>query len=417
MDSGDDKSFLHEHREAVFRCVKCGACQAVCPTYQATGDEAQVARGRLSLLEAVLDGRLGITRGLDERISKCLGCMACERICPSGLQIHDIFLAARSGMTAARDSHRLTRQAVRSAARGSASPSSVIRTAGIVGEAVYNILPGSRLAPWWRDGRKRSLPPLGRKTFTDIAGDETSLSGARRRVALFPGCATNLVYPGTGLAAVKLLAEAGIEVAHPRTLQCCGLPFLSLGDRESARAAAEENLSLLTGLGADTIVTVCSSCALMLKALLPRLLGEEREDAAALAASVRDIHELLAGGELGAAGPQPAARVTWHDPCHMRHGLGMSAAPRDILAGLGGIEYIETGAGCCGGAGAFSFLHYDLALKIGRPRAEEIAAAGVDFVATGCPGCRTHLTDVLRRAGSDARVVHTAELVAGLVEP
>lgn len=416
MRRTSSNSLLWRHRDAVYRCVKCGACQAVCPTYQATGDEARVARGRISLLEAVLDGRLSFSRGLDERISSCAGCLACDAACPSGVNIHGALLAARADIAASRRRHRLTRLAVRSAARGSAGPPPLARRAGAAGEALYQRIPGNRLAPWWRDGRKRSLPAVRRATLADITGDASPAAGATARVAYFPGCSANLVFPETGLAALKVLTGAGITVEHPRALECCGLPFLSLGDREAAREAAEKNLESLAALRVDRVLTTCSSCALMLRELLPELLGRERDDVAALSAAVMDIHEFLAGESLEIAPRQgPDVSVTWHDPCHLRHGLKVTRQPRDIITRIEGIEYIDTGSGCCGGAGAFSFLHYDLALKIGSARAETIAASGAAIVATGCPGCRMHLTDVLRRAGSSARVVHTIELVAGEV--
>jgi glycolate oxidase iron-sulfur subunit len=416
MDRNDTKTLLEQQRDAVDHCVKCGACHAVCPTYQATGDEAQVARGRLSLVEAVLDGELEQTRGFYERISRCIGCMACDTICPSGVRIHEVILAAKADLAASRNSGRLARMATRSAAHGSAGPAPVARLAATIGETLYRKVPGNRLLPWWRDGSKRILPPTGGTQLSDLIGDYSPLAGATGRVALFPGCATNLAYTDTGLAAIKLLRSMGLEVAHPRELQCCGLPFLSLGDRDAARRAAEANLALLSGLDVDAVVTVCSSCGLMLKKLLPDLLGSDREEVVVLADSIKDIHELIADETVSLPEQKHAGKtVAWHDPCHMRHGLAIDSQPRDILTRIDGIEYIDIDPGCCGGAGAFSFLHYDLALKIGSARAEEITATGAEVVATGCPGCRLHLTDVLHRAGSTAKVVHTVELLAGEV--
>jgi glycolate oxidase iron-sulfur subunit len=154
----------------------------------------------------------------------------------------------------------------------------------------------------------------------------------------------------------------------------------------------------------------------MLKKLLPDLLGSDREEVVVLADSIKDIHELIADETVSLPEQKHAGKtVAWHDPCHMRHGLAIDSQPRDILTRIDGIEYIDIDPGCCGGAGAFSFLHYDLALKIGSARAEEITATGAEVVATGCPGCRLHLTDVLHRAGSTAKVVHTVELLAGEV--
>jgi glycolate oxidase iron-sulfur subunit len=129
---------------------------------------------------------------------------------------------------------------------------------------------------------------------------------------------------------------------------------------------------------------------------------------------VADIHELLFEIDAPPAPltGTPAGRITWQDPCHLGRGLGLTREPREIIAGLPGVEYVEAGMlSCCGGGGAFSLLHYDLALKIGSPRAEALAATGARQVATGCPGCRMQIEDMLARLGSPVKVVHTVELL------
>jgi glycolate oxidase iron-sulfur subunit len=137
---------------------------------------------------------------------------------------------------------------------------------------------------------------------------------------------------------------------------------------------------------------------------------------------VMDIHEFLAGGagETGHPGLAPArnelptGRVTWHDPCHLGRGLWLTREPREIIAALPGVEYVESGElSCCGGGGVFGLTHYGLSLKVGMARAEEIAATGAGLVVTGCPGCRLQLTDALSRLDSPAKVVHTVELLGG----
>lgn len=397
--------------------MRCGACMAVCPTYQATGEEAMVARGRLRLVEAVLDGQLGLTGGLAERISKCIGCHACESVCPSGVDVVEVLLATRAELAASGRHRILSRAATRRAIGGEQGvPPYALRLLATMEQAAYAKMPGFRLLPYWRPGGKRSFPAMQPKPLTELLPERSTPEKAVGRVAFYPGCAINLFYPATGLALVEVLNGAGIEVIVPRSWHCCGLPFRSLGDAATARLMAEANLQAMSGLEVDAIVTACSTCALALRRDLPRLL-EGRDDAAALAGSVMDVHEYLAtlDSPLSLAGPDETVRVTYHDPCHLRWGLEVTEEPREIIRQLPGVEYVEMpgGGGCCGGGGFFSLFHYDLSLKIGNRRAEDIAATGAQVVATGCPGCRTHLTDVLRRSGSQVRVVHTVELMAG----
>jgi len=117
-------------------------------------------------------------------------------------------------------------------------------------------------------------------------------------------------------------------------------------------------------------------------------------------------------------GATVAGKVTWHGPCHLGRGLGVTREPREIIAGLPGVEYVEAGElSSCGGGGVFSLTHYGLALKIGASRAKELAASGASVVATGCPSCRMHLEDMLGRLGSPIKVVHTVELLDGITPP
>jgi glycolate oxidase iron-sulfur subunit len=66
------------------KCILCGSCHAVCPVYAERLDEAEVARGRMALLQAVLSGELELTDRLNEILSTCIGCKACADSCPSG---------------------------------------------------------------------------------------------------------------------------------------------------------------------------------------------------------------------------------------------------------------------------------------------------------------------------------------------
>lgn len=346
----------------------------MCPSFLATGDEARSARGRATMLKALSAGQLGLTRGLDRRLSTCLDCGACAGYCPAGVDLPAAIKTVRREMTGIQGRERMIQLATRS----------LFHVAGAAASS-------------------RKIPEISR-----------SWRRPEARVVFFPGCAANLMNPESGLAAVRVMNAAGADVITPRGLNCCGQPLESLGDADTAAAMLRSNLQALAGIDVDAIVTICATCAIRLRDGLPRLSGVEPAPAVRLAAKVMDIHQWLAVRPLPQLKDAKVVTVTWHDPCHMRWQLGIYDEPRRIIKALPGVEYIESGrsGACCGGGGLFRFVHRGLALSIGRSRAGDISATGTEVVATGCPSCQVQLKAVLAGAESTPRVVHTVELIA-----
>ncbi|MHB9053648.1 MAG: (Fe-S)-binding protein [Thermoleophilia bacterium] len=419
-------AFLERFREQIRHCTRCAGCLPACPTFGATGEETLSPRGRMMLIGAALDGELPLTRSFARRLSQCLLCGACTAACPSGVNVSEAILAMREEL-ARSGSSRLARAGSR---RLFGVRPDARRRLLDFGGSVYGKAPNRDFVPWRYQGRKRAIPHPGRNPLEEVIAETTPAEGgpsesSARRVALFPGCATSLFYQQTAAAAVRVLARAGMDVVFPRGLGCCGQPLRSIGETAAAESLARKNLDILGRCHAGTVVTVCSSCALTLARAASRQEAEFQ---------VSDIHALLAGMRTGGAPPaEPATtsdmklagpgtadplppartRVAWHDPCHLGRGLGLIREPREIIAGLPGVEYVEAGELRCCGGGLLCLQHYGLALKIGIPRAEELAATGAMIVATGCPGCRMQLEDMLGRLDSDIRVMHTVELLDG----
>lgn len=413
----DTTALIEKYRDRVFNCMKCGACMAVCPTYKATGDESMVARGRLSLIEAALEGDLGLSGELGDRISKCIGCLACVSACPSGIEIDEIFMAARVRLAGANRRNAVYRSIARHLlGAGEDAPMRAARLLAALQHTIHGRL-ADLLPPYRHDRPRPSLPVFKKRTFSELESSFARPQKIRKRVAFFPGCAINLFYPSTGLALTRVLAASGIETVVPRGWSCCGLPFRHLGDADTAIRLAEDNIRLFSKLEVDTILTACPSCAYTLKVELPRLLGDKRLDVRSVSEKVADITTYLTPGKSGPgpSGSLGGVRATYHDPCHLRLGLGVTGEPREIIKRLPGVEYIEmpNPGDCCGGGGLFGLKHFELAQKIGAAMAEGIAGMGADFLVTACPGCHMQLSDILQRAGKKARPIHIIDMVAG----
>jgi Fe-S oxidoreductase len=257
------------------------------------------------------------------------------------------------------------------------------------------------------------LPRLAVKHLRDRYPELADGKGAdgAGRVAYFHGCAANYFDDGVGDAVISVLRRHGIEPALPPQ-RCSGTPVQTYGHEALARDHARFNLASLRGY--DTVVTGCASCTLMLKDYV-RLFdsGPEREAAESLARRVQHISEFVAG--LGAgpiARPEGVAkrrRITYHSSCHLR-AAGVTKQPRQVLAALPGVEFVEMQDAdrCAGGAGTYLVKDYDTAQRIFERKRRAILESGAEVVATSCPACMIQLTNGLRGA---VPVKHVAELL------
>ncbi len=376
---------LERFRNDIARCIKCGSCRAVCPSFLVDRDESCSARGRMALIKAVLDGRLAPTALYEERLETCTGCLACEAVCASSVPVSSIIQAARE--------HAVTacgRGILKSLmSRLFASPRAMQSTAWFAPLALH-YAPASFTLNRRRISR-RKRPPVQPK---------------KARLVFFPGCSIAYFQPAIGAACLDVLGSLGYEVIIPSGLACCGRPLLSLGDREAARSVAERNRTLFAD--AATVVTACASCSLTFKKEYPRLLRPE-----AGIPEFLDVHELVAR-EIAAASLRPLNKtVTWHDPCHLGRGQGLARIARDTIRAIPGITLVEMQDpdACCGFGGVMRITQRRVSDAIGDRKAANIIATKADAVVTGCPSCRMQIADALARSRSTIEVLHTLQLL------
>jgi glycolate oxidase iron-sulfur subunit len=404
------------HLNALWKCNKCGACTAVCPLYQETVNEGMAARGKLALLEAVVDGALAPSRTLRQKIEDCLLCGACAQSCPSLVPTTDLFLEARAAL---KDLLGLP-LSLQFLLYGLGSPR--LLAAGMPGlgflqRSGLTRLAGNRspvLAPAILRGALRAAPAVASRPYrarrypSDVGG-----KGARGTVAYFAGCFMNWGYADAAEATRLALHLAGYRVESPPVL-CCGMPHRVYGDTETARRLARMNIEALEQYA--VIVTDCASCGASLKEFRGLLADDPdyRERAQAVSARVEDVSEFLMKGALARPRGEVPLRVTYHEPCHLGRGQGVKTQPRELLKSIPGLEFVEMKSAdvCCGGAGSFCVTHPDLSEKVGATKVESILATRADVVASGCPSCISQLRAMLQTRGVDIRVCHPVELLA-----
>ncbi|MEU9509736.1 (Fe-S)-binding protein [Micromonospora sp. NPDC048170] len=378
--------------EQLSRCISCGFCLPACPTYAMTGDEASSPRGRITLMRALQDGTLPPDDGtLAEQSSFCLGCRACEPVCPAGVEYGSLLEQWRV--------HQW---------RGWRRPL-VARALMLLVEQRW-LLRLSGLARRAARGRA-ATPPQTAPTSTTQA-PTTPAPGAVSSAAPGPaaggpgapdaqlmlGCVERGLFPAVSRAAHALAPE----LAAPTAQGCCGALHAHNGDLAGGERLAERLGEDLPG----TIVTTSGGCA----AHLASVLGRDR---------VRELSTWIAGrpagAELRVAGRR--ARVALQDSCHLRNGLGVFAEPRTLLRQVADYVELPSAATCCGAAGTYSLLRPKESRRILDAKIDEIEAAGVDLVVVVNPGCLRQLRTGLRRRRSAVRAVHLAELLTRVEPP
>src|SRR5579872_4762903 len=167
---------------AVQACVHCGFCLAACPTYGELGQEMDTPRGRIILMKRVLEESLP-WEAAQPHVDRCLGCLACEPACPSGVQYRDLinpFRALARSHSPITTGKRL-RRAILSRVLPFPDRFRLAAHAGRIGKHFSAFLPRS-LRPML-DLLPASLPP--RHTWPSLIPAQ----GQRRaRVALLTGC-------------------------------------------------------------------------------------------------------------------------------------------------------------------------------------------------------------------------------------
>jgi L-lactate dehydrogenase complex protein LldE len=237
------------------------------------------------------------------------------------------------------------------------------------------------------------------------------------RVALFVTCLVDLFRPAVGFAAVRLLEAAGCRVEVPRGQTCCGQPAYNQGDRADTIAIARRMIEAFAGF--DYVVAPSGSCAGMLKKHYPELFAPGSADAERARDLARRTFELTGFLvdilEVGSSTAALPVRATYHDSCSSLRELGVRDQPRQLLAGVLGLELAEIADAevCCGFGGTFCVKYPEISTKMVDDKVAAIEATGAELVLAGDLGCLMNIAGRLKRQGSRVEARHVAEVLAG----
>lgn len=393
-------------------CVHCGFCLQACPTYVATGDEADSPRGRIVLMQGIRRGTLSPEADdLLHHLDRCLGCRACESACPSGVQYGHALEAVRAEIGRTRPlpllatvvlqvmgDRRLHRPLF--ALSRLARPVAALFAGRSRGRFLLGMLAATRMGV----GVTRRAP--GRSP--GVAGSPPS-----SEAVVFRGCVMDGLFGHVNAATGRTLAVNGYRLAEVSGQACCGALHLHAGLEDEARDLARANVRAFADAPEATVVVNSAGCGAALKDYARLLADDPLADAAArFAGRVMDISEVLA-----ARGPAQGARldltVSYDAPCHLQHAQQVTDPPLRLLEAIPGLRRVQHAESdqCCGSAGLYGLLQPELSGKILDRKLAAIAAVAPDVLVTGNPGCAMQLGAGLLAAGHRTAVMHPVELL------
>jgi glycolate oxidase iron-sulfur subunit len=410
--------------EGVNQCVHCGLCLAYCPTFSILGTEMDSPRGRIFLIKSMAEGRIGLTDSTVAHLDLCLGCRACETVCPSGVPYGQLIEAARADIERQRPGGPL-RRLFRWVNFSVLLPHPRLLSLAAAGLRVYQVsglqrlvrasgllrlLPGP-LASW-----EPLLPAIPAAAARAPLPEVTPAEGVKRAtVGLLTGCIQQVAFGPHNRATARVLARNGVEVIAPRSQSCCGALHAHGGEHDTALELAKKTIMAFESAGVEQVVVNTSGCGAHMKAYGTLLAGDPKwaERARRFAARVSDISEFLAREPL--RGPlRPLARtVTYHDPCHVAHGQKIRKEPRALLYQIPGltVKELHEADWCCGSAGTYNLTQPEMAGQLQRRKIENIRATGADAVITANPGCIIQIQQGLAGGARPIRVLHIVELL------
>jgi glycolate oxidase iron-sulfur subunit len=456
-------SILAAQEDKILACVHCGLCLEACPTYVVTGDENDSPRGRIYLMRAVEEGRLPKTSPAFQRhIDRCLGCRACETVCPAGVQYGELLEAARSEILSAParrgPRYSLMRFVLRhvwlqpARLRAAFGAGRMMRQSGLASLLLRTglaklVSPRFEFALLLLQSSTPAFAIMEANRGVSANGNEQGDANTNTGAQLFRGCVTDGLFVRVNRATERVLGVNGCAVTSPPGQVCCGALHAHAGDLEGARRLARQNIDAFDQIsGPDgssstggevgqaflpvsssnqaladpettpvPIITTAGGCGAMLVSYA-HLLGDDEsygDRARAFSARVRDIGQQLeaTGCRDGAAiGSTP---VTYDGSCHLLHGQHGGDASLAMLGAVPNLKFVPLAGSdvCCGGAGVYNLLEEDLSGRVLAQKLKHIEESGASVLATGNAGCHMQIGAGAKLAGLDLRVCHPVELL------
>lgn len=414
--------------EELTNCMRCGFCQPACPTFSETGREASSPRGRIALMKAVADGIMQPDGSFKKQMDQCLGCRACEPVCPSDVKYGQLIEQARDAIHQEED-HKWWVKTLRSVTfrhlfphqnrmRLLGSALKLYQKSGLQTltrkSGVLKVLPNQLVE------MERIMPEAESKGVVEQLGTFYPAKGtAIGTVGMFRGCIMDVLFTQTNINTVKLLSEAGFNVVIPESQNCCGALHAHSGELDQARGLARSNVDAFKAAGVDYIVSNAGGCGALLIEY-DHLLHEDekyKESAEWFADRVIDVSDLLLnkGRTPAFEETEEPLTITYQDSCHLRNVMRSSGAPRELMKRVTNASFVELKESdrCCGSAGIYNLVQPEMSGQILDHKMEHVKKTQAQYLLTSNPGCLLQMKNGIEREGMNEhmKAVHIVDFL------
>lgn len=414
--------------DEIMNCTRCGFCLPSCPTYIESGqDEVHSPRGRIALMKGLVDGDIEIDEDVKRSIDMCLGCRACEPVCPSGVNFGHLLEQARDAIYQ-NNKQSLPTRAVRNIAFKQLFPhqNRMIGLTSLLGfyqrsglQSLTQSIGIMKLFPDTLRTMEKVLPRVPkRKAMKNRPNHLPAITEQKKKVAFFSGCLMDTIFMSTNDATTKLLQYAGCEIVVPETQACCGALHGHSGEVDQAKNLAKRNIEAFEAAEVDYIITNAGGCGAFLVDY-DHLLKDEPEwknRAIRFTGKIKDITRILIELEFDKKPLRLDEQiVTYQDSCHLKNGQKTFREPRHLLRSIEGIKFVEMNdAGrCCGSAGIYNIVESEMSMQILDYKMEQTKRTEAKTIVTTNPGCLLQMKLGIEREGLSETMdaVHIVDLL------
>ncbi|ETT76764.1 (Fe-S)-binding protein [Bacillus mycoides] len=420
--------------DELLNCMRCGFCLPTCPTYIQSGyKESHSPRGRIALMKAVVDGLIEPDEDVEDTLNVCLGCRACEPVCPSGVNYGHLLEEARDIINQNKKFSMPVRAVRKVVFEGLFPHQNRMRTlTGLIGfyqrsglQTLTHKTGIMKLFPETLATMDLVLPKVPKmKAMKDRPEFLPAEVAKKKQVAFFTGCLMDTMFLETNNATMKLLQLAGCDIVIPKTQSCCGALHGHAGEKSGAKELAKRNIEAFEYLNIDYIITNAGGCGAYLVDYDYLLKDDPKwaERAKQFVSKIKDITAILVELDFHKRNdlrltPQI---ITYQDSCHLRNVMRTSSEPRMLLEAIQGATYREMKDAdrCCGSAGIYNIVHSELSMEFLDYKMDRVHETDAATIVTANPGCLLQMKLGIEREGLSHKMrgIHIVDLLLEAIE-
>ncbi|MED0994336.1 (Fe-S)-binding protein [Bacillus mobilis] len=420
--------------DELLNCMRCGFCLPTCPTYIQSGyKESHSPRGRIALMKAVVDGLIEPDEDVENTLNVCLGCRACEPVCPSGVNYGHLLEETRDIINQNKKFSVPVKAVRKVVFEGLFPHQNRMRTlTGLIGfyqrsglQTLTHKTGIMKLFPETLATMDLVLPKVPKmKEMKDRPAFLPAESTKKKQVAFFTGCLMDTMFLETNNATMKLLQLAGCDIVIPKTQSCCGALHGHAGEKSGAKELAKRNIKAFEYLNIDYIITNAGGCGAYLVDYDYLLKDDPQwaERAKQFVSKIKDITAILVELDFHKRNDlrlKPQI-ITYQDSCHLRNVMRTSSEPRMLLEAIQGATYREMKDAdrCCGSAGIYNIVHSELSMEFLDYKMDRVHETEAATIVTANPGCLLQMKLGIEREGLSHKMrgIHIVDLLLEAIE-